>query len=361
MVSGRNLCTLHRALKQSTENSNGVLLGSLVRRLDVHAVQENGLPMLGEVFGHLSRIRILTAVSIYDDATAQNVFKIIASKCGPTLQKLVSDVKGPLLWGFLERLPNLRTLRHPQFCSHDLPPLPNLHSMSLDNCHDVCSANSGKNATISYPNLRLLLLHWDGDSSLEQTEHRTCALKFLSKRAPGLTTVHLETTINISQPVFKALAEYCPHLTHLIFNYDPDENWTEEAIEPSDYVPMDPCYSDYYGDTTDDEEPRIFIRSRRPAIPKYRAGEFPLITHLTLLPRDGNLTTRYTASDIFPWVASQMPPSLEVVRFSDGSMVDDLRTRYPRALARGLKMLSGVRVEDHQGNDMRAYVTKSAT
>ncbi|ETW78008.1 hypothetical protein HETIRDRAFT_454075 [Heterobasidion irregulare TC 32-1] len=58
---------------------------------------------------------------------------------------------------------------------------------------------------------------------------------------------------------------------------------------------------------------------------------------------------------MFVWLAAHRPPSLQVVRFLSRKVVEDLRGRFTRALARGLEMLPGVRVEDREGNDMRAY------
>ena len=368
IVMNGNVHSLLRTLKQATEIPNGIMLGSLVRRLDVCLEREFDLPELGEIFGYLSHLRILISVSIYEN-DAKGAFEIAASRCSPTLQKLVTDVSSPLFSGFLERLPNLRTLYHSDFCSYVLPPLPNLRSMALDNCHSVCSAHFSEDATMPYPNLRHVFLRWHADVSLAQTVYRACALELLSKRAPGLTTIHLEATTNISKPVFKALAENCPHLTHLGFHFLPTEKWNDEPDEPDEPVQNEVQEFDYHEDTSDasdDGQPGIVtdlppsIGSPPPAVPKYKAGEFPLITHLALVPPYGETLALHSTSDTFAWLAAQMPPSLQVVQLLDRDMVYGVRRKYSRDLARALETLPGVRVEDHEGNDLRHLLPRLA-
>ena len=209
------------------------MLGSLVRRLDIISVQENELPMPGEVFGYLSNIRILIVTSLCSHNMPQSVFEAIGPHCSPTLQKLVCDMKRPPWGGYLTRLSNVRTLLRVQrgFCLHDLP---NLQFTDVDSWHDECSPDSGRYAAMSCPDLRHVL-RWQEDSVDRQAECRACVAGFLSKRAPELVTMHLETRVNISKPVFKLLAENCPRLTHIVFYYLSDESWSEEPFDPDEF------------------------------------------------------------------------------------------------------------------------------
>ncbi|ETW78039.1 hypothetical protein HETIRDRAFT_454097 [Heterobasidion irregulare TC 32-1] len=298
VVMNENVHSLFRTLKQATEIPNGIMLGSLVRRLDVCLEREFDLPELGEIFGYISHLRILISASIYEN-DAKGAFEIAASRCSPTLQELVADVSSPLFSGFLERLPNLRTLHHSDFCPYVLPPLPNLRSMASDNCHSVCSAHFSEDATMP----------------------------------------ELEATTNISKPVFKALAENCPHLTHLGFHFPPTEKWNDEPDEPDEPIQNEVQEFGYHEDTSDasdDGQPGIAtdspppIDSPPPAVPKYKAGD------------------------------GANAPSLQVVQLLDRDMVYGVRRKYSRDLARALETLPGVRVEDHEGIDLRHLLPRLA-
>ena len=335
-----NTLRLIDTIKQAGSNAAfGALPGRVVHRLDI-AIREpittymalNVRRVLSKIVKALPSLRIL--VVIQQELQDQNgssgdllppsldFAQAIDSLSSLTVQKLRWDTDPPLgtktCRSLLTRLPSLRTLMvgEPGFCPFDLPSLPDLHFATL--LHDSRTDSSGTAA--SFPNLRQALFRPSVRYGIG------CITEFLASKAPELTTVYLEMNSSWTRELCRALARHCPHVSHIIL-FTGCSQWS--------------TWNSGFMDTSG-----LFFQS---------SPYFPPITHLGLFGPPFNDDSHCLR--IFRWLRSVLiPSSLKVVRFLNPQCVMDMLYRRSAAAAEGLIALPGLRVEDHEGNDLRVRI-----
>ena len=331
--------SLHSTLMQQCARAE-VPLGFWVHRADVNLRfdRDKGdgnaedLSVLAEVIRCFPNLRVLAVASQLfahpsGDTMADLLCVAVGASCSPQLLKLIwafdihpSDSAFSALF---KRMPQLRTLvvgpEDPQadFCPLALPPLPDLRFVTV--AHMVEEADTM--ILDPFPNLQQILLRWVADSTL------ACLSDFLRFRAPDITTAYLSMDLGPAAMICFTLAENCPRLTRIVLIADRWSSITEN-------------YDGYFfsnGGGAGDLNSVPFL---------------PPVTHLGLACTQ-NQASNVTYRRVFVWLTEHDPSSLKVVRFMNPKGLKDLHNRHSKVLTEGLAGLPALRVEDHQGIDLR--------